>query len=151
MLTHRLIYLLIALALTLPAIAAQPKKQPEDHVRGEQIWERSCWQCHGKENDGKGPAAGLMAQAVPDLRDTIKKPYDGYVKMLLVGTPAHPSFDSEMDQHDARRVFVYLERMDKEAKEGKKAPPRKTPADDEDDEEPDEEEPDEEEAQEGGD
>ena len=37
-----------------------PKKRPEDHVAGEQIWERSCWQCHGEDNDGQGPAASAL-------------------------------------------------------------------------------------------
>jgi len=115
--------MLIAL-LAVPALAAQPKKRPEDHVQGKQIWEKSCWQCHGEANDGEGPAAEMLVDTVPDLRGQITpKRYDQFVTLVMGGSPTHPAFSTEMDDHQAKRIMIYLERMERERKNP--PPPKK--------------------------
>jgi len=32
------------------------------------------------------------------------------------GSPTHPAFSTEMDEHQAKRIFIYLERMERERK-----------------------------------
>ena len=127
--------------LALPALAAQPKKRSEDHVQGKQIWEQSCWQCHGEENDGEGPAAEALVDTVPDLRGQITaKRYDKYVTLIMGGSPTHPAFSTEMDEHQAKRIFIYLERMERERKNPpvKKDDPLKDKKDDKKDKDEDE-------------
>jgi len=117
--------------LTLPALAAQPKKRSEDHVQGKELWEKSCWQCHGEENDGKGPAAEALVDDVPDLRGKIgPKRYDALVQMVMSGSPTHPAFSAEMDEHQAKRILIYLDRLDRESK---REPPETAPPEEKDD------------------
>ena len=61
------------LPLLLPsdAWAGVPKKRAEDHVRGKELWDRSCWQCHGKQAAGDGPSAEARGVTVPDLRGQV--------------------------------------------------------------------------------
>jgi len=124
--------------LAIPALAAQPKKRPEDHVQGKEYWEKSCWQCHGEENDGKGPAAEMLVDEVPDLRGKISpKRYDKLVPYIINGDQAHPAFYSEMDEHQAKRILIYLERMERDRKNPpKKIPPNKPSKDEEEKEAP---------------
>ncbi|MCB9764643.1 MAG: cytochrome c [Alphaproteobacteria bacterium] len=117
-------------ALIVPALvwAAVPKKRPEDDVKGQELWERSCWMCHGAENKGDGPAAAALPGGVPDLSGTIKgRDFEPLVDIILYGKGAMPAFDAEMDRHNARRILIYLAKVEDEG-----LPPRKaTPAPDE--------------------
>ena len=101
-----------------------PKKRPEDHVAGEQIWERSCWQCHGEDNDGQGPAASALPGGVPDLRNTVNPSrYGELVDVILDGRGDMPAFRAEMDKHQARRALIYMERIDQLAEDRSNAKP----------------------------
>ena len=108
----RFVSLVVALSIGAAAWAAVPKKRPEDHVRGKQLWERSCWQCHGKAFDGQGPAAEAFPNGeVPDLRGQIHRDrFDDLVKVILNGQGDMPAFATEFDKHEARRILVYIER-----------------------------------------
>ena len=101
------------------ATAGVPKKRPEDHVRGKQLWERSCWQCHGKAFDGQGPAAAAFPdESVPDLRGEVTRArFDELVAVILNGSGDMPAFAAEFDKNEARRILVYLEREDARANE----------------------------------
>jgi mono/diheme cytochrome c family protein len=106
--------LLFLASLVGVATAGVPKKRPEDHVRGKQLWERSCWQCHGKAFDGQGPAAEAFPDGgVPDMRGAITRDrFDNLVQVILNGSGDMPAFATEFDKHEARRILVYIERED---------------------------------------
>ena len=84
-------------------------------MRGKEIWERSCWQCHGKEGRGDGPAAGDLAVSVPDLRGNVGgKRQKELVDVILNGRSLMPAFSEEFDLFDARRILVYLRRLEED-------------------------------------
>lgn len=104
-----------ALVLTLAGavLAGMPTKRPEDHVRGRTVFMQSCWQCHGASNNGEGPAAEALVGGVPDLRGKMSEDrFDALIPIILEGKGKMPAYAEEMDKHDARRVLVYLHRLD---------------------------------------
>ena len=106
------------------------KKRPDDHVAGKAIWERSCWPCHGEENDGQGPAASALPGGVPDLRMSVNPSRHGeLVDVILDGRGDMPAFRAELDKHQAKRALVYMERLDELAADRENAVD--TPSDDE--------------------
>lgn len=112
---RRILPILLPLALVPLVYAAQPKKRPEDHVVGKELWDRSCWQCHGKRNAGDGPAAAALRGGVPDLRGAVTEDrYDALVEVIVEGKGLMPAFAAEMNNHDARRILVYLSKLDAE-------------------------------------
>ncbi len=115
---------LLLILLPMATFAAQPRKRPADHVRGKEIWERSCWQCHGKEAGGDGPAAAELAIAVPDLRGNLAgSRQKELIDAILHGRSAMPAFSEELDIYDARKILVYLRRLEEKALE----PPKPSP------------------------
>ena len=111
-----------ALVLTLAGavLAGMPTKRPEDHVRGRTVFMQSCWQCHGASNNGEGPAAEALVGGVPDLRGKMSEDrFDALIPVILEGRGKMPAYAEEMDKHDARRVLVYLHRLDT----GEETPP----------------------------
>lgn len=123
---------ILALCALIPlAYAAQPKKRPEDAVAGKEIWDRSCWQCHGKGNAGDGPAAASLKGGVPDLRNTVTpERYDALIPVILEGKGLMPAYAAEFNNYDAKRILIYLTKLDtdgppKEEEEGEKVTPPK--------------------------
>lgn len=115
-----------ALVLTLAGavLAGMPTKRPEDHVRGRTVFMQSCWQCHGASNNGQGPAAEALVGGVPDLRGKMSEDrFDALIPIILEGKGKMPAYAEEMDKHDARRVLVYLHRLDT-GEETPPAPPK---------------------------
>jgi len=98
--------------LTSHALAAQPKSRPPDKERGEDVYERACWYCHGEEALGDGPAAAAMTVAVPALAGVDKAQKDAMVEIILNGRGDMPAFREEIDIHDARRVMTWLASLD---------------------------------------
>jgi mono/diheme cytochrome c family protein len=106
------------------------KKRPDDHVAGKAIWERSCWQCHGEENDGQGPAAAVLPGGVPDLRNTVNLSRHGeLIDVILDGRGDMPAFRAELDKHQAKRALIYMQRLDELAADREGA--EDTPSDEE--------------------
>ncbi|MCB9746685.1 MAG: c-type cytochrome [Alphaproteobacteria bacterium] len=106
---------LIGGGLLVAVEAAVPKKRDEDHIKGKELWERSCWHCHGKGNAGDGPAAASLPVGVPNLQGQIRPDrFDALVEVIMTGKGAMPAFEAELDRHNARRVLVYLNKLDAE-------------------------------------
>jgi mono/diheme cytochrome c family protein len=108
---------LLALVLFTPLVASAgvPRKRSADHVRGQELWERSCWQCHGEEARGDGPAAAGLTAKVPDLRGRVSADrQQELVSLILAGKGMMPAFSEELDRHDARKILVYLRRLENE-------------------------------------
>jgi mono/diheme cytochrome c family protein len=114
------IILLFLASATLSAVsgpeagAAVPKKRGSDYVEGKKIWKRSCWQCHGLKAEGDGPAAEAMVGGVPTLRGGIivKPKRNDFMRSVLDGKGLMPAFSAEMERPDAKRVIIYLEKLD---------------------------------------
>ena len=109
----RLLFLLLLTPLV--AGAGVPRKRAADHVRGQELWERSCWQCHGEEARGDGPAAEALTAKVPDLRGRVgTERQQDLVALILTGKGMMPAFSEELDRHDARKILVYLRGLENE-------------------------------------
>ncbi|RMF88511.1 MAG: cytochrome c, partial [Nitrospinota bacterium] len=53
--------LLLSLLLAGMTLAqTKPPESPENVARGEEIYQRRCWFCHGLEGDGNGPVADYL-------------------------------------------------------------------------------------------
>ena len=108
--------LLPLLLLTpLGASAGVPRKRAPDHERGQEIWERSCWQCHGQEGRGDGPAAAALTRDMPDLRGQVGPDrQQELVDLILSGKGMMPAFSEELNRTDVRKILVYLRRLERE-------------------------------------
>jgi mono/diheme cytochrome c family protein len=105
---------LLMLFTTSLAGAVVPKKRGSDYDEGRKIWKRSCWQCHGKKAEGDGPAAAAIAGGVPTLRGgiVVKPKRNDFIRSVLGGKGLMPSFAEELERPDAKRVIIYLEKLD---------------------------------------
>ena len=109
-----LFLLICALILSVEIVqAAQPRKRSADHVRGKELWERSCWQCHGREGHGDGPAAASITGGVPDLAGQVtRENFNNLIDTIMTGKGAMPAFSLEFERPDAKRILIYLERLE---------------------------------------
>ncbi len=108
---------LLPLALLTPLVASAgvPRKRAAEHVRGQELWERSCWQCHGAEARGDGPAAAALTSDVPDLRGRVGPDrQQELVDLILSGKGMMPAFSEELNRTDVRKILVYLRRLERE-------------------------------------
>ncbi len=90
---------------------------------------------------GDGPAAAALTGGVPDLRGELDyTDKDPLIELILDGQGDMPAFRAEFDKHDARRVLVYMERLedgrDQPSTGGEKPDPKKKDDDDQKPEEP---------------
>ena len=98
--------LLLTTSLTGNAEAEVPTKRPSDMERGQTLWERHCWQCHGATNAGDGPATTDLVAAVPPLIGELKV-NEATARLILRGKGSMPGFEQSFDLQDARRVLMY--------------------------------------------
>ena len=101
-----------------PATSATiPTKRKPDREAGRDHYLQSCWQCHGETGKGDGPASAAMAGGVPSLAPlfaaTAGGPLPGpemdrLVALVLDGKGRMPAYRENMDQHQARRILLYL-------------------------------------------
>jgi mono/diheme cytochrome c family protein len=80
---------------------------------GEQLFQRLCASCHGKEARGDGPVSASLAVTVPNLRELqkrnrgefpiekIEKIIDGRIKLAPHGTRAMPVWGDELLRSEA--------------------------------------------------
>lgn len=101
-------------ALAKPAgSGVMPTKRDEDPEVGRRLYKQSCWECHGAEGKGDGPAAASLIGGVPSLEGKIKDPkdYDALVKVIEEGRGRMPAYQEDIDKHDARRILVFLDEL----------------------------------------
>ena len=93
-----------------PAAYAVPTKRPPDRERGRDLYLQSCWQCHGTEGKGDGPAAIALPGGVPTLAGKVSKAeIETLVDVVEDGRGRMPAFREDIDKHDAKRILQYLE------------------------------------------
>jgi mono/diheme cytochrome c family protein len=118
-----------ALALSVGAAFAKPDgtstmptKRPPDYEVGKRLWAQSCWQCHGEDGKGGGPAAAALVGGVASLEGKVRgNDFDRLVKVVQNGRGAMPAYSEDIDEHDTRRILQYL----KDKLEGRTPPPEK--------------------------
>jgi len=118
------------------AEADVPKKRLSDYEEGKKIWKRSCWQCHGRQATGDGPAASAVAGGVPTLRGgvVVKDKRNELIRSILNGKGLMPAFSGEMERPDAKRVLIYLEKLDQRDGEEPEEEEEKEPEEEEEEE-----------------
>ncbi len=124
----RLIALLALVALPGWALAESstwPTKRSSDTEWGEDLYNKHCWQCHGRQAQGDGPAAAALQVPVPSLRGVGDPDIRAErVTTARQGSGPMPAYHESISRQDMRRVFIYIESLDH---------PGKKPADDPDD------------------
>jgi mono/diheme cytochrome c family protein len=117
----RLIPILLLLTLVAGSALAEkhdwPTKRSSDTEWGEDLYNKHCWQCHGRKGEGDGPAADALQVEVPVLRGISDPSNRGdMVTTARQGHGAMPAYHESISRQDMRRVFLYLESPDKKAK-----------------------------------
>lgn len=93
-----------------PPAATVPTKRPPDRERGRELYLLSCWQCHGTQGKGDGPAAANLVGGVPSLEQKVtKERFDELVRLIQDGKGTMPAYREDIDKHDSRRILVYLQ------------------------------------------
>ncbi len=130
------------------AWAKWPTKRSPDPEWGEGLYQKHCWQCHGRQAEGDGPSAAAMKAAVPSLRG--RSNHDSrseLVSLARQGQGPMPGYHDSISRQDLRRIFVYIESLDRppepeeeeEEEDGDEVPENDAPADEEGDAPADEE------------
>jgi mono/diheme cytochrome c family protein len=116
----RLIALLAVVALPSWALAESsswPTKRSSDTDWGQDLYDKHCWQCHGRKAEGDGPAAAALQVPVPALRGTSDDATRGdLVTTARQGSGTMPAYHESISRQDMRRVFLYIESLDKPEK-----------------------------------
>ncbi len=94
------------------ALAGVPTKLESDKDRGEMLYMRNCWQCHGKQGLGDGPLAEAFDPLTPLAGTIPPEDYDVTIALIRQGRGSMPAFSDVIDKHDARRVLVWLAKAD---------------------------------------
>ncbi|MSQ03569.1 MAG: cytochrome c [Myxococcales bacterium] len=101
---------IVGSARAAPAASSVPTKRPPDRERGRELYLLSCWQCHGTEGKGDGPAATALVGGVPSLLGAVSKDkFDALIKVIEDGKGSMPAYNEDIDKHDARRILLYVE------------------------------------------
>ncbi len=118
---------LVALIGASEAVAEKsdwPTKRKSDPEWGEDLYNKHCWQCHGRQAEGDGPAADSLQVPVPTLRGISNPDTRGdLVATARQGSGPMPAYHESISRQDMRRVFIYIESLD--------SPKKKKPAEDE--------------------
>lgn len=109
----RLLLLLLGLGLGSPVAAAVPARQPIDAVRGRDLYQDLCWQCHGPAGQGDGPLADMLPTPPPSLRELAPVAWPALVDLIRAGRGDMPAYAATLDLHDTRRILVWLAALDK--------------------------------------
>lgn len=93
--------------------AEVPKVIPDAHVRGKELYDDLCFQCHG----ANGLADNPMAQSTraPALAGKIQsEDFPEAISLIQSGKGLMPAYEMVVDKHDTKRILIYLSRLDPE-------------------------------------
>lgn len=99
-----------ATAKTPPATSTMPAKRPPDREVGERLYRQSCWQCHGTNGKGDGPAASALVGGVPSLEGKVlDETIESLIDVVQAGRGPMPAYNEVIDRQDTRRILLYLQ------------------------------------------
>ena len=125
------------------AVAEVPKTIPLPHIRGKELYDDLCFQCHGVNGLADTPLAKSMN--APKLAGQFSDgDYAEGIKLVQQGVGTMPAYEMIIDKHDTKRILIYLGGLDsetgidprvkseedeqpkKKSKDSSKAPPKKS-------------------------
>ena len=91
--------------------AEVPKKLPKDPVRGQELYDELCFQCHGAKALGENPV-GIAMKAPPLAGQISKEDYDRAIVIIQEGQGMMPAYEMLIDKHDSKKILMYLSQLD---------------------------------------
>ena len=83
-------------------------------VRGDTLYHRFCWTCHGMDMSGIGPVTDKYLPAANMLGDNARQQPDGYLYMYMRhGGAIMPSYGNAVSKRDAWDLIHYIRNMQK--------------------------------------
>ncbi len=106
---------LLLLLLVSVAFSKVPTKAPTDEAKGKQLFRDNCWQCHGYDALGNGPASSALRSEAPALAGVLDGgPIEEQITLIIDGEGDMPGFGGTFDRRDARRILKWLATLDPE-------------------------------------
>ncbi len=94
-----------------------PTKRSSDTEWGKDLYNKHGLQCQGRQAEGDGPAAEALQAPVPTLRGISDSSTRGdLVTTARQGRGGMPGYHESISRQDMRRVFLYIESLDKPGK-----------------------------------
>lgn len=95
------------------AVADVPKTIPLPHIRGKELYDDLCFQCHGVNGLADTPLAKSMN--APKLAGQFSDgEYAEGIKLVQQGIGTMPAYEMVIDKHDTKRILIYLGGLDPE-------------------------------------
>ena len=93
--------------------AEVPKTIPLPHIRGKELYDDLCFQCHGTVGLADTPLALTMNAPALAGQFTTEE-YAAGIKLVQEGKGLMPSYEMVIDKHDTKRILIYLGGLDPE-------------------------------------
>ena len=95
------------------ATAEVPKTIPLPHIRGKELYDDLCFQCHGVNGLADTPLAA--STKAPKLAGQFSDgEYAEGIKVVQQGVGTMPAYEMIIDKHDTKRILIYLGGLDPE-------------------------------------
>lgn len=105
--------MLTLLLLARTAVADVPKTIPLPHIRGKELYDDLCFQCHGVNGLADTPLA--KSTNAPKLAGQFSDDsYAGGIEIVQQGKGVMPAYEMVIDKHDTKRILIYLGGLDSE-------------------------------------
>jgi mono/diheme cytochrome c family protein len=120
--------LIIVLFLKLAA-AEVPKTIPLPHIRGKELYDDLCFQCHGANGLANTPLA--KSTGAPALAGKFSDDnYSAGIAIIQEGKVGMPAYEMVIDKHDSKRILIYLGGLDPETGMDPRVKEAETPEED---------------------
>ena len=95
------------------ATADVPKTIPLPHIRGKELYDDLCFQCHGANGLADTPLA--KSTHAPKLAGQFSDgEYAEGIKLVQQGVGVMPAYEMRIDKDDTKRILIYLSGLDPE-------------------------------------
>ena len=95
------------------AVAEVPKTIPLPHIRGKELYDDLCFQCHGVNGLADTPLA--KSTNAPKLAGQFSDgEYTKAIQLVQQGIGTMPAYEMIIDKHDTKRILIYLSGLDPE-------------------------------------